>query len=194
MIFLSRSLVVLSILTTAVVLPNAQAQETRPRQVQYAWWLTARFVPEDMAVAEVPIWQISTDWQSATALNMDLLPPEAASDPSSLAKESVDFVLDGDFNGDRIPDRAVVGVYRARTGEEGRFILILTRTASAWTKAYLREVPGTPGFLVLRVDSNGILSVSDCMECDGWRRLLWYGDHYDWEPYEEPGTPYSASC
>jgi hypothetical protein len=168
---------------------SAFAQERRSPQITQAWWITARFVPDDSLVVGVPISELSSDWTLATVLRTELLPPEAASDPSSLVNDNVDFVLDGDFNVDGNPDRAAVGVYRRDDGVEGNFVLILTNEEGKWTKAFLLQAPGKPGFLVLRVNAEGVLSASDCMECDGWRALRWYEDHYDWEPYVEPGIP-----
>jgi hypothetical protein len=142
-----------------------------------AWWITARFEPSRDSVEGVPIQAINSTWAAALTLNHDVLPRDAACDPSQLADSSVAFALGGDFNRDGLADRAIVGVYRDTLRTTGRFLLILTRRATGWQKADLLTMRGEAGFSVLtqRADTIGWWF---CMECDDGFRIAWDGRRY----------------
>jgi hypothetical protein len=106
------------------------------------------------------------------------MPQEAASDPSSLADPAFGFCFDGDFNTDGRRDRAAVGVYQAHSGEQGRFLLVLTEsTPGRWEKAFLGASPPEPGFSVLWRQRGGVIWAF-CMECDTFVDLVWTGTGY----------------
>ncbi len=168
---------------------NPAARALGALTASYPWWLEARYDPMDTVVASLPIRQIDTLWDRASILSTDLLTPRAQADPSWLGDSSAVFEHDGDFNGDGQADRALVGVYRDRTGDEGRFLLILTTQGlDAWTVAFLQEVPGTAGFSVLLNQRNAVVW-ADCMECDRLNRLTWQDGTYVWDSPEDPPSP-----
>ncbi len=147
------------------------------KHVTYAWWITVRFRPNGDSIAGIPIRSVDSTWTGALALNRAVLPPEAQRDPSSLADSLVAFTLDGDFNRDGAPDRALVGVYQTAAGATGRFLLILTLRGKRWQKADVLKEPGDPGFSVLTVHGD-TLSWWDCMECDFGFEVAWNGHEY----------------
>jgi hypothetical protein len=71
-----------------------------------------------------------------------------------------------ELDGDRRPERAVVGVYRDRAGLTGRFLLILATDAQGRRrKKALFAEPGSPGFSALFVWDKKLHWVF-CLECD----------------------------
>ncbi len=145
-----------------------------------AWWLTARFRPAADTILSVPVNLVDSSWSKATVLTRDLMPPQAHDDPGALAETGTfGFSFDGDFNGDGRRDRAVVGVYRTRACEQGRFLLILTEIRpDHWQRTFLRAVPGDPGFSLLSRERAGGLGWWSCMQCDNWAELVWANTTY----------------
>jgi hypothetical protein len=149
----------------------------------YAWWLTVRFTPTSQKIASIPIRRIDPEWSRAEALTRKLLPPEASSDPSSLENPAFGFSREGDFDGDGLRDKALVGVYRTRSGKMGRFLLIVTqRKPGPWQPTFLEKVPGDPGFSILWSDGR-VLRWYQCMECDSYGVLVRTKEGYrvDWQ-------------
>ncbi len=143
-----------------------------------AWWLTATFIPADTVIQGLRVSQIRREWERATVLTLGKLPRAARADMSMLADSTGRFSVDGDFNGDGIIDRAVVGVYRSRSGETGRFLLVMTPARVEHPKvAFVALQPGMPGFSVLTY-REGRLTWGACMECDDFSFVRWDGKRY----------------
>jgi hypothetical protein len=71
-----------------------------------------------------------------------------------------------DLTGDGRIDKAIVGVYRADTGEVGRFLLVLRAgDGGNWLKHSLIKLPGEARFSWLRNETNQ-LQWWFCLECD----------------------------
>lgn len=147
---------------------------------EYAWWVTARFAPAADTILSLPVNLIDSSWSKATVLTRDLMPSRAGDDPSALASATTfGFCFDGDFNRDGKKDRAAVGVYQTRSGEQGRFLLILTETGpDRWQKTFLHTFPGDPGFSLLSLERGGGLGWWTCMACDNWAELAWADTAY----------------
>jgi hypothetical protein len=144
-----------------------------------AWWLGARFTPSDSNVAGLALTQIDSTWVRAQVLSMRMLPSEAAADRALLERRGQGFERSGDFNGDGRPDRALVGVYETRSGEGGRFLLILTRTAAGtWEKAFLAAMPGEARFSILG-QSGRQLAWWFCLDCDDGVLVRWREGRYE---------------
>jgi hypothetical protein len=134
----------------------------------YAWWLTARFDPQRETIEGIPIRVINSSWTKALVLRAELMPAEASKPGETVAEHGGKFTVDADLDGDRTPERAVVGVYHAKSGEEGRFLLILgasNRPMQARQKRALFTSRGDAGFSVLFWE-NGRLRWAECLECD----------------------------
>lgn len=167
--------------------PEAPAPERAARNAPDAWWLTARFVPADTAVAGLSVGRIDSTWTRAVALSRQAMPDSAAADRRQLNARNLGFERSGDFNGDGRPDRALVGAYETRSGEHGRFLLVLTRTpAGTWEKAFVSEEPGVAGFSILWQSATG-LAWMFCLECDDGALLRWQQDRYALVPLLEHG-------
>jgi hypothetical protein len=151
-----------------------------------ALWPTMTFVPRGTEIDGVPVSKIDTTWSLATALSEDLLPPHDSLSPFALA-DSVGFQFDGDFNQDDVLDRARVGVYRDTTGTEGSFLIILTRSDSAWVPAFVATEPGEPRFSVLVNDRSGLVW-AECLTCGRWRPVFWADGHYELGPPADPSS------
>ena len=135
-------------------------------QIEYPWWVTARFDAVDQSIESIAIHEIDSSWSAASPLRPDALPADAAKLGERLEDHESVFALDGDFDGDGRRDRAVVGVYRTKAGDSGRFLLVLSADRRGkWSKRALFKHPGEPRFSVLFQES-GRLVWAFCMECD----------------------------
>lgn len=141
----------------------------------YAWWLRVRFEPIGDRVLGVPIGRIDSTWDLASVLTGDMMPLEATrqSLPDSVRR----FEIDADFDGDGDKERAVVGVYRDRVGNAGRFVLILTRRGRSWESAAVFTQPGEAGFSILTAATQGVAWLT-CLECDSWVTIEWSAGEY----------------
>jgi hypothetical protein len=140
-----------------------------------AWWLTAVFEPTDSLIEGIRVNRIRSDWDRASVLTLQMMPPAAAADPSNLADTShTSFVRDADFNGDGVVDRAVVGVFRTRRGLSGQFLLIVSPAVGPHRRiAFVAAASGgSAGFSVLDWRST-TLTWAACMECDALAVLRW---------------------
>lgn len=77
------------------------------------------------------------------------------------------FALDADLDGDGTLERAVVGVFRTRSGQRGRFLLILGRSpkAGGMTKRALFTDTDGFGFSAIAM-REGKLTWVTCFDCD----------------------------
>ena len=131
-----------------------------------AWWLTARFVPHDVAIEAIPVRELDSRWVAAAALKAAVLPVEASSAGESVEAHGGAFELSGDFDRDGRIDKALVGVYKTDSGDVGRFLLVLTvGKGRTWSKRALFKQQGEAGFSVLFLQ-RGRLVWAFCMECD----------------------------
>lgn len=135
-----------------------------------AWWVWSRFGPTGRTFEGVPVAEIDPTWVLASPLGPGALPPEAEGHPSLLAEATVGFVRQGDYDGDGTPDRASVGVYEARDGSRGAFLLVSSVRGGAWRPVFHARLLDDPAFVVLQDDGGG-LTVWYCMECDVFSRL-----------------------
>ncbi|MBI4501325.1 MAG: hypothetical protein HY700_09210 [Gemmatimonadetes bacterium] len=149
-----------------------------------ASWPTMTFVPRATEIDSVPVSGIDSTWVLASALSKDMLPDSTG--PFALA-DSVGFQFDGDFNQDDVLDRARVGVYRDNNGDEGSFLLILSRMDSAWKPVFVATEPGEPRFSVLVNDRSGLIW-AECLTCGRWRPVYWSEGHWALGPTVEPSA------
>ena len=141
-------------------------------------WLRVQYEPEDTEIWSVPIGAIARDWERASILRRDQLPPCALTDPNGFGNPAFAFQHEGDFSRDGVMDRAAVGVYRKHDGSDGQFFLILEEfEPGVWRRAFLGEMPGDRGFSVLTYDG-GLLEWAACLSCGGSVGIMWNRDHY----------------
>jgi hypothetical protein len=131
-----------------------------------AWWLTARFAPQDVAIEAIPVRELDPSWVAASALKAAVLPAQASSAGESVEAHGGAFEVSSDFDRDGRIDRALVGVYKTDSGDVGRFLLVLTvGKRGMWSKRALFKQQGEAGFSVLFLQ-RGRLVWGFCMECD----------------------------
>jgi len=134
--------------------------------------MTETFKPSKGSIAGILAKDIDSTWTKVLPLSKALLSREAQRYLETIPY-GIHLSLDGDFNEDRIADRAIVGVYEGASGEKGRFVLILTREASrAWKKVFLGKHEGTSGFSYITSDGS-TLGWSECFECDAGEGIVW---------------------
>jgi len=148
--------------------------------VTYAWWLLIRYQPDGTNILSIPISEIDPSWSFADPLSKkDAVPPEELDDfERNYESDGFSFSKDGDFNADGKRDRAVVGVYKDKSGQTGRFLLILTEVQrNKWVKSFLHKNPGEARFSILRVE-DGHLVWYFCMGCDIYSPVKWEKGRY----------------
>jgi len=139
---------------------------------QTVWWLSETYKPSKRAIEGLPVQELDVTWRKVLPLTKAKLSGEAKRYLKTVSY-GVHFSLDGEFNGDTQADRALVGVYERVSGEQGRFVLILTRTSSrTWKKAFLAQHEGKPGFSYITFEG-GKLGWLSCFECDAEERIAW---------------------
>ncbi|MEE9478628.1 MAG: hypothetical protein V3V71_18425 [Roseateles sp.] len=121
----------------------------------------------------------------AEALSKDAIPPEEIMDfEKHHEPHGYSFSKEGDFNADGKKDRALVGIYKDKFGNTGRFLLILTESSKKrWVKSFLYKSPGRAGFSILARE-RGYLAWYFCMECDVFSFVKWEHGTYVVVPFE----------
>lgn len=134
--------------------------------------------PRETRVYGIPIHVIDTSWVAATVLARSAAVADSGN--QALADASTrESYLDGDFDRDGVRERAVVGVYRDRAGENGRFVLILTRQGNRWQKAFAASVAGRGDVTFLSRSASDTVVWHDCAQCDSAAaRVFWDGGQY----------------
>lgn len=137
---------------------------TGPQQL--AWWVTVRFVPQDLSIEGIPVRELDRDWVAASVLKAAALPAEASAAGESVEEHDGAFEISRDLDRDGRLDRALVGVYKTHSGEVGRFLLVLSTTKGGkWSKRALFKQSGEAGFSVLWQQRERLVWAF-CMECD----------------------------
>lgn len=146
-----------------------------PEESPLPWWRTIRFLPLQESVRGVPAASLDPAWVKVSELRKEDIPRELLLENGEDVMEGSDlaFSRQGDFNRDGVPDAALVGVYRSRTGETGSFLLILTKAeGDAWSVAHVASWPGVPGFRALSKESETI-EVWACLQCGEAVEFRW---------------------
>ena len=135
-------------------------------------WLRVEFPATETSYQGVDISALEPRWQKIGVLSYGVLPSDANDDIGWMRKEGFAFVKEGNLGAKGFVDRAVVGVFKDRSGNGGRFLLVLRKEPSgAWKKLFLHQEPGERGFSVL-VARGGKLYWGTCMQCENFRRLV----------------------
>jgi len=136
-----------------------------------AWWLTTKYTASHTSYNGIDMAAIDSSWAKMTVLSYELLPEESKSDHSWMRKDGFVFVKEGQLSHKGLVEHVAVGVYEDRSGNGGRFLLVLRKdTANAWKKIFLHQEAGDPGFGVL-VSKAGNLYWGTCMLCENFRKL-----------------------
>ena len=140
-------------------------------QADYAWWLKVTFVPKDTTIESIPVRQLDPSWVAASSLQDTELPAEASEPGESVQEHGGAFEVSHDLDGDGRVEKVLVGVYRADSGEVGRFVLVLSAgKRGGWEKRALFKEAGSAGFSVL-FHQEMQLVWTFCMECDSYCEL-----------------------
>lgn len=150
------------------------SQNSEPETPQSAWWYEIVFAPVSTTVRNVDIRTIDPSWESATALDQNLLEERVSEDDlEAFAQSPLAFSLLADLDGDGIQEEFFVGVYRATDGEYGRFVSILREERVI---GYFKE-SGVSGFSAL-MPGAGEVRWYKCMECGEFESIAWGGESY----------------
>jgi hypothetical protein len=85
--------------------------------------LRAEFRPVETAARRIPAGKIRATWCKATEFRNDLFPSETK--PELDNNGGLSFAVDGFFDGSKVKQTALVGVYETCAGERGTFFMII---------------------------------------------------------------------
>ncbi len=139
-------------------------------------WELADFHPFTTEVRGLPVGQIRKDWCKATEFRKDLIPKEFLFEYGADAMDAgkLSFAIEGNFDGTKTRQVALVGVYQECSGQKGRFLLILDLVANGQPKIrFVNAVPAAHQFTALRLQPNNVIAAWTCMNCDLVSRLKW---------------------
>jgi len=159
----------------------AAAEAGRTQQVDFAkiapgpksaaWWLRVEFHPFGKEIRGIPIAKIRPTWCKATEFRNDLFPPEAT--PDLTRGDGLAFSIDGSFDGARIRQTALIGVYESCTGARGSFLLVLAYPPGEPSAVrFVHEMPDEQ-FGMLRALPDSTIVVFHCLECDLVTKFKW---------------------
>jgi len=147
-----------------------------------AWWLHAKFVPNDTEYQSLAVAKINPNWLKISILSFAALPPESRADVIWMHRNGFDFEVADFFKRKNLIDRELCGVFEDRAGRKGRFLLVLERRdAGPWKVAFLHQEYGQPGFSVL-LRNRTRLYWGTCMRCGEFNRLRLKQGHFYLEP------------
>jgi len=168
-----RILLAWSILMLATTAGQAQSNDfvtIAPEPIVYAWWLRAQFHPFETQVRGIPIGRIRATWCKASEFRKALFPPELARD---IETNRVSFSVDGDFDGSKMQQTALIGAYQTCRGEHGSFLLILARSPGKPPVVRFVQEFRELQFGVVVTAPDSTIQVFHCMECDHVTRFKW---------------------
>jgi hypothetical protein len=140
-----------------------------PEPENYAWWGRAQFHPYENQVRGIPVRKIRENWCKASEFRRELFPQDLQAD-----LDSVNFAIDGFFEGSEAKQTALVGAYETCDGEKGGFFLILDwARPGAPTVRFIEAGPTDHAFAQVDARESSIW-VWYCMCCD-------FGTQYKWD-------------
>jgi hypothetical protein len=141
-----------------------------PQPEGYAWWLRTEYHPFGTEVRGIPVSRIRANWCKANEFREDLFPSDLA---QSFTGHDA-FAIDGHFDGSRIMQTALVGVYETCKGKRGAFLLVLALPQGKPPAIRLTvEIPGEHEFARLFGVDDSTIGVLHCMECDHISKFKW---------------------
>jgi hypothetical protein len=169
--------ILLAIILSAIVIgcrahagdPRQEFLTLEPSEKAFdAWWLRAEFHPFETQVRGIPIQRIRSKWCRATEFRRDLFPPDLEFD------DDLFFAVDGFFDGSKMKQTALVGVYESCAGVKGSFLLILGWPRQGRpTIRFIEEFRSERQFAILRAQPDSSIIVWNCMSCDNASQLKW---------------------
>jgi len=167
-------LLVLLVDLAGVLQSHAQQSEfvkITPEPKSHAWWLRAEFQPFGTDIRGIPLARINRTWCQVTEFRNELFPPEAM--PDLTHSGGLAFSADGFFDGSRIRQTALIGVYQSCTGQKGSFLLVLANPpGKPATVRYVHAMPDVQ-FGMLAALPDATIQVFHCLECDNSTKFRW---------------------
>lgn len=137
-----------------------------------AWWLRVQFPVSDKKHFGLSAEQIDPKWAQYSLISYEALPAEAKPDISWMKRENLAFSSEGDFNKNGLADHAVVGDFKTKDGQAGRFFLVVEKqNTDIWKVIFLHKEIGEAGFSVI-AEKDKAIYWAPCMQCGEFRRLV----------------------
>ena len=166
--------ILLAMFAVAPGIGNAQEKPfvvIAPTPDYYAWWLRAEYHPFGTEVRGIPVARIRPGWCKANEFRKDLFPPDEA---KYFEGSSHSFTVDGFFDGSKVKQAALVGVYETCKGERGAFLLVLAmREGKPPVIRFVREIPGEREFAMVEIGDASTITMYHCMDCDHVSKFKW---------------------
>jgi len=124
--------------------------------------------------ARNPLAKLRSNWCRANEFREDLFPAENRKDIDYVHQFGLSFAIDGFFDGSKMKQTALTGVYETCKGDRGAFLLVL-----AWPEGkppairFLYEWPTDIALTILQASDPTTIGVFDCLECDHMDKWRW---------------------
>jgi hypothetical protein len=161
----------------ALLLPVCAAAQTsvtvRPEPKSDVWWLRAEFHPRDTEIRGIPVNKIRAHWGRAGEFTPDMFPAETLVENGydHLKETGLSFSVQGSFDGSRLSQTALIGVYETCARKKGRFFLIFD-TGTKRVRFLDTDDSAKEQFAVIGSDGR-TLHIFYCLECDNVSTVRW---------------------
>jgi hypothetical protein len=161
--------------TALLLAASAEAQtpvSVRPEPKSEAWWLRTEFHAQNTEIRGIPVKAIRADWCRASEFRSELFPPETLVENGHdhLKETGLAFSVQGSFDGSRLGQTALVGVYETCTQKKGRFFLIFDTDTKR--VRFVDTDDAREQFAVIGKEGR-TLRVFFCLECDNAATVRW---------------------
>lgn len=159
------------------------------------WHQLIEYEPTENKIEGIPIEELDKDWTKVFMLTKKNFLSDShivkmfdvEKDIKYMDGHGYDFSKKGDFNGDGYLEKIVIGVYQDKSGQQGRFFLVLTKNNEEyWSKAFLVKVPGKAGFSVLSGENNSVDWSFSIGRDDDYYTLAWSNGRYELSHFPKP--------
>ena len=165
---------ILSLVAGAFFYSPSIAGETSTLEPNKAWWTAKKFCAEKSNFMEIPVSELNPGWEYITVFDKSyfegtLLEYQYLDIQSSPLKFSIRANLDDEPSEERV----IVGVYKTKSAQQGRFLAILRN--SGVVKVFTHQ--GDAGYSSLFYDDEAVRWYK-CMQCSDYDSIFWSGTSF----------------
>lgn len=171
---LNSKVLILSLIAGAFVSSPSIAGETSTLEPNKAWWTVKKFCAEKSNITELPVSKLNPDWEYITVFDKsyfeETLPEYQYLDIQS---SSLKFSIRANLDDEPSEERVIVGVYKTKSAQQGRFLAILRN--SSVVKVFTHQ--GDAGYSSLFYDGEAVRWYK-CMQCSDYDSIFWSGTSF----------------
>ncbi|WP_157576317.1 hypothetical protein [Pseudoalteromonas sp. SW0106-04] len=165
---------ILSLIAGAFVSSPSIAGETSTLEPNKAWWTVKKFCAEKSNITKLPVSKLNPDWEYITVFDKSYLEetlPE--SQYLDIQSSPLKFSIRANLDDEPSEERIIVGVYKTKSAQQGRFLAILRD--SSVVKVFTHQ--GGAGYSSLSYDGEAVRWYK-CMQCSDYDSIFWSGTSF----------------